>query len=104
MIEIELFVQFSPPFANTFSVMCNFTEQPSMKEKIPETEIELENWMKENCYNFNSYSINGNFIWEGFGIDKNEPVFFGIIQSVDKKIHLKFLKLKKKLLNLHLTK
>ena len=76
MIEIELFVQFSPPFANTFSVMCNFTEQPSMKEKIPETEIELENWMKENCYNFNSYSINGNFIWEGFGIDKNEPVFF----------------------------
>ena len=30
--------------------------------------------------------------------------FFGIIQSVDKKIHLKFLKLKKKLLNLHLTK
>ena len=46
-----------------------------MKEKNPETEIELENWMKENCYNFNSYSINGNFIWEGFGIDKNGYLF-----------------------------
>lgn len=48
----------------------------SMKEKIPETEIELENWMKENCYNFSSYSINGNFIWEGFGIDKKGGLFF----------------------------
>ena len=23
LVEIELFVQFSPPFANTFSVICN---------------------------------------------------------------------------------
>jgi hypothetical protein len=42
---------------------------------IPQTEIELENWMKSNCYNFNSYSINGNFIWEGFGIERNGPLF-----------------------------
>ncbi|MFC4687744.1 hypothetical protein ACFO4P_12440 [Epilithonimonas pallida] len=42
---------------------------------IPQTEIELENWMKNNCYNFNSYSINGNFIWEGFGIEKDGSLF-----------------------------
>ena len=42
---------------------------------IPQTEIELENWMKLNCYNFDSYSINGNFIWEGLGIEKNGPIF-----------------------------
>ena len=42
---------------------------------IPQTEVELENWMKCNCYNFDSYSVNGNFIWEGFGIEKNGPFF-----------------------------
>lgn len=47
-----------------------------MKEKIPETKSELENWMRENCYNFESYSINGNFIWEGFGIQKDGQVYF----------------------------
>lgn len=36
---------------------------------IPSTEKELENWMKENCANFNSYSINCNSIYEGFGIE-----------------------------------
>ena len=46
-----------------------------MNEKTPENEIELEKWMKENCYNFNSYSINGNFIWEGFGIETNGSLF-----------------------------
>ena len=35
---------------------------------IPKTEKELEEWMKANCANFNSYSINGNVIYEGFGI------------------------------------
>ena len=43
---------------------------------IPKTEIELENWMKINCYNFDSYSINGNFIYEGFGIEKNGELYF----------------------------
>jgi hypothetical protein len=38
-------------------------------QTTPKTRIELENWMKANCYHFNSYSINGNFIYEGFGID-----------------------------------
>lgn len=41
----------------------------------PRTEKELEKWMKENCYNFNSYSINGNFIYEGFGIGIVENKF-----------------------------
>jgi len=43
--------------------------------KTPGTEDELERWMKENCYNFNNYSINGNFISEGFGIDRSGSLF-----------------------------
>lgn len=42
---------------------------------LPKTEIELESWMKENCYHFNSYSINGNSIYEGFGIKKSNDLF-----------------------------
>lgn len=41
-----------------------------MEEPIPQTEQELEQWMKTHCYNFLSYSINGNSIAEGFGIEK----------------------------------
>jgi hypothetical protein len=47
-----------------------------MNETIPKTEIELEKWMKDNCYNFNNYSINGNAIWEGYGIDKIGGIFY----------------------------
>jgi hypothetical protein len=36
----------------------------------PDTIIKLEDWMKENCFNFDNYSINGNSIFEGHGIDK----------------------------------
>ena len=42
---------------------------------LPKTEKELESWMKENCYNFEGYSINGNFIYEGFGIDNFGGLF-----------------------------
>ena len=31
--------------------------------------------MKQNCFNFNSYSINGNRIYEGFGIQKFKDTF-----------------------------
>lgn len=69
-----------------------------MKEKIPETEIELENWMKENCYNFNSYSINGNFIWEGYGIDKTGPLFFWYYIERGQKNTLEIFKTEKELI------
>jgi hypothetical protein len=31
--------------------------------------------MKENCFNFEAYSINGNSIYEGFGIDRLGGLF-----------------------------
>ena len=34
--------------------------------------------MKQNCFNFNSYSINGNRIYEGFGI----PIIEALYSSV----------------------
>ena len=36
----------------------------------PDTITKLEDWMKANCFNFDNYSINGNSIFEGHGIDK----------------------------------
>lgn len=42
---------------------------------FPKTVSELEHWMKEHCYNFESYSINGNSIYEGFGIEKSGNMF-----------------------------
>jgi len=41
------------------------------ESQIPKTEAGLAQWMKTNCFNFNSYSIDGNAIHEGFGIDKS---------------------------------
>ena len=50
-----------------------------MKNKLALTEIntviKLEKWLKRNCYPMNDYSINGNFIYEGFGLEKSEGVF-----------------------------
>ncbi|MEE9364780.1 MAG: hypothetical protein V3U92_19440 [Cellulophaga sp.] len=40
-----------------------------------ETVLELEKWLKENCYPMNSYSINGNFIYEGCGIENNGGLY-----------------------------
>ncbi len=37
---------------------------------FPTTEKELRQWMIQECYNFNQYSIGGNIIDEGYGIDK----------------------------------
>lgn len=58
-------------------------------EYIPKTEIELENWMKENCFNFNSYSINGNSIYEGFGIDKSNGLYIWYYTECGQKNNLK---------------
>lgn len=42
---------------------------------LPTTIIALEQWMKDHCYNFNGYSVNGNPIYEGFGIEKSDGHF-----------------------------
>ncbi len=51
------------------------------KNSVPNSILELENWMKDNCYNFISYSINGNFIDEGFSIEKNGNLFLWYYQE-----------------------
>ncbi|NDW19889.1 hypothetical protein D0T53_13400 [Dysgonomonas sp. 216] len=56
---------------------------------IPKTEQELENWMKRNCFNFNNYSINGNLINEGFGIDKVKGLFIWFYTERGQKSELK---------------
>lgn len=57
---------------------------------LPKTEIELENWMSENCFNFNSYSINGNSIYEGFGIDKSGGLYIWYYTERGQKDTLKY--------------
>lgn len=42
------------------------------KDYTPKTEKELASWMHQNCYNFSSYSIDGNSIYEGYGIEKGD--------------------------------
>lgn len=47
----------------------------SQQSSVPSTRKELVYWMQEHCYNFNDYSIDGNFIWEGFGIEKVDNTY-----------------------------
>lgn len=53
------------------------------------TEVELEAWMKEHCFNFDSYSINGNAIHEGYGIEKAGGSFIWYYTERGKKNPLK---------------
>ncbi|MDF0708479.1 hypothetical protein [Flagellimonas okinawensis] len=46
-----------------------------MNESEIKTVLELEEWLKENCFSLLSYSINGNFIYEGFGLENNGGLF-----------------------------
>jgi hypothetical protein len=46
-----------------------------MEPDVPATVKELKRWMKQHCFNFNSYSIHGNTIYEGFGIDTSGGVY-----------------------------
>jgi hypothetical protein len=57
---------------------------------LPATEKELESWMKENCYNFESYSINGNAIYEGFSIDNSGGLFIWYYTERGEKNKLKY--------------
>lgn len=47
----------------------------TQQNTIPKTELELALWMKTNCFNFNSYSIGGNPIHEGCGIEKSGSLY-----------------------------
>lgn len=57
---------------------------------LPKTETELENWMKENCFNFNSYSINRNDIYEGYGIDNSGGLYIWYYTERGQKDNLKY--------------
>lgn len=48
---------------------------------MPISILELEKWLLDNCYNFSSYSIYGNFIDEGFSIEKNGNSFLWYYQE-----------------------
>jgi len=56
---------------------------------MPTTEVELEAWMKKNCFNFNSYSIGGNTIAEGCGIERSGELFIWYYTERGKKSPLK---------------
>lgn len=57
---------------------------------LPKSEKELESWMKDNCYNFESYSINGNVIYEGFGIEHFGGLFIWYYTERGKKNKIKY--------------
>jgi len=46
-----------------------------MTEAELETIIDLEKWLRKNCYPMNSYSFNGNAIYEGYGLENNGGLF-----------------------------
>ena len=61
-----------------------------MEQYIPQTEAELAQWMKDNCYNFNHYSIGGNLIHEGCGIDTSGGLYIWYYQERGDKRNLEY--------------
>ncbi|WP_374460023.1 hypothetical protein [Chryseobacterium taeanense] len=59
---------------------------------LPSTLHELEYWMKENCFNFKGYSIGGNHIYEGFGIEQSGDYFIWYYTERGQKQNLKHFK------------
>ncbi len=57
---------------------------------IPKTEKELEEWMKDNCYNFRSYSIGGNPIGEGYGIENSGGLYIWYYTERGERENLKY--------------
>ena len=45
-----------------------------IEQKI-ETEKELEQWIKDNCYVLGKYGINGKTVYEGYGLDFNDGLY-----------------------------
>ena len=41
-----------------------------LPEQLPETVTELVHWMRSRCCNFESYSVGGNSIYEGCGLEE----------------------------------
>lgn len=39
------------------------------------TRIALQKWLVANCYRMNNYSINGNTIYEGYGLEHSDGIF-----------------------------
>jgi len=51
---------------------------------------ELKEIMNKNCYNYNFYSIDGNVIYEGFGIDKSGELFIWYYTERGDRENLKY--------------
>lgn len=56
---------------------------------IPTTEAGLESWMKAHFFNFSGYSINGNHVYEGFGIEQSGGLFIWYYTERGQKDRLK---------------
>ncbi|HVG13592.1 MAG TPA: hypothetical protein VM935_01490 [Chitinophagaceae bacterium] len=64
---------------------------------LPATRSQLEDWMIAQCYNFNSYSVNGSIIHEGYGIDKADDGFVWYYTERGQKSHLKYFQTEKEI-------
>jgi hypothetical protein len=69
------------------------------KNKIPKTERELKNWMQDNCFNFQGYSIGGNSIYEGFGIENSGGLYIWYYTERGQKEHLKYFQTEEEIIN-----
>lgn len=46
-----------------------------MNENAIKTVAQLKQWLVENCYSFNSYSLDGNSFYEGFGLQNTGKLY-----------------------------
>lgn len=62
---------------------------------IPTTIKELKDYLKKNCFNNELYSIDGNIIYEGFGLEKWGELFIWFYTERGNKENLKYFKSEK---------
>lgn len=55
-----------------------------------ETELELKKWLEDHRYSMNNYSIGGNFIYEGYGLENNGGLYQWYYTERGKKETLKY--------------